>query len=119
MPNTTQNPSSERPEARAFLEQHPQGLDSNKFDRTGKAAAYVEALYRAGAVRVRVDGLLEAGQRATTLVVELPADPAQREALFGMYNTEVAEYGESFGGEETDPDPVTESGQRTLTFWWD
>lgn len=119
MPDTDQETASEQPEARAFLEQHPQGLDSNKFDRAGKAAAYVEALYRTGAVRVRVDGLRDRGQRATGLVVELPGDPAQREALFRMYNTEVAEYGEGFGGEETDPDPVTEGGQRTLTFWWD
>ncbi|MFO0576163.1 MAG: hypothetical protein U1A78_19340 [Polyangia bacterium] len=117
--NTDPKSADPRPEARAFLKQHPQGLDSNKFDRTGKAAAFVEALYQAGAVQVRVDGLREGGQRATTLVAELPEDPAQRAALFGMYNTEVEQYGESFGGEETDPDPVTERGQRTLTFFWD
>lgn len=118
MPTQT-NKLNELPEARGFLKQHPEGLDSNKFDRRGKAAAYVEALYQAGAVQVRVDGLSESGQRATTLVVELPSDPAQRQALFGMYNTEVEEFGEGFGGEQTDPDPVAENGQRTLTFWWD
>jgi hypothetical protein len=99
------------------------------------ALGFVDALYAAGALRVEVhDG---------TLVATLPDDPGARSRLFAMYNSEVDRFGEEFGGEETaghvmtldeasaigHPDAegewvaddlhVTDTGQSTLTFWWD
>jgi len=97
--------------------------------------AFVDALYAAGAPLVEVhDG---------TLVATLPDDPGARSRLFAIYNSEVDRFGEEFGGEETaghamtrdeaigvgHPDAegewvtddlhATDTGQSTLTFWWD
>jgi hypothetical protein len=99
------------------------------------AAGFVDALYAAGALRVEV--------RDHALVATLPAEPEARSRLFAMYNAEVDRCGEEFGGEDSgghemtrdealalgDPNAegewvggdlhATDSGQQTLTFWWD
>lgn len=99
------------------------------------ARAFVDALYGAGATRVAV--------RDNTLVATLPDDAGARARLFAIYNDEVDRFGEEFGGEETaghemtreeaiaighpeaegewvtDELHATDTGQSTLTFWWD
>ena len=104
-------------------------------DHQQDPAGFVERLYAAGAVRVTVsvDG--------SSLVAEVPA--SAREALFAIYNAQVDEYGEEFGGEEppghemtadeaaaigapeavgewvVDDLHITDRGQSHLHFWWD
>lgn len=99
------------------------------------ALAFVDALYAAGASLVEVHD--------STLIATLPDDSGARSRVFAMYNSEVDRFGEEFGGEETaghvmsleeaiaigHPDAegewvaddlhLTDTGQSTLTFWWD
>lgn len=120
-------------EARAFFAAGGQ-LASDGFLQHD-AGAFVEALYAAGAVFVQA--------QESTLVVTLPAAPETRAQLFAIYNQQVDEVGEEFGGEELPghemteeeaaeighPDAVgawvvddlhvSDKGQTTLTFWWD
>ena len=121
-------------EARAWIARgEPLGGDC--FVSHHDAGAFVDALYAAGATRVAV--------RANTLVATMPDDAGARARLFAIYNDEVDRFGEEFGGEETaghamtrdeaiaigHPDAegewvvddfhVADTGQATLTFWWD
>lgn len=78
-----------------------------------------------------------------TLVVTLPDDPGARARLFAIYNAEVDEFDEGFGGEESaghamshdeamaqghpelegewvvDDLHAVDTGQTKLSFWWD
>ncbi len=100
------------------------------------AGDFVEQLYASGAVRVEI---VERG----TLLVTLPDDAVARARLFDIYNAEVDELGEEFGGEEGSGHAMTadearaigapeaegewvlddlhigDTGQRTLRFCWD
>lgn len=121
-------------EARAWIARgEPLGGDC--FVSYHDASAFVDALYAAGALLVEV--------RDNALVAALPSDPEARSRLFAIYNAEVDRFGEEFGGEETaghamtleeaiavgHPDAegewvvddlhATDTGQPTLTFWWD
>ncbi len=99
------------------------------------ASAFVEGLYAAGATRVVV--------REHMLVATLPSDPTLRAAVLAIYDAEVDRFGEELGGEETqghsmtrdeaiavghpeaegewvvDDFHVVDTGQTTITFWWD
>lgn len=121
-------------EARAWIARG-ELLGGDCFASHHDASEYVEALYAAGAPLVEV--------RDGSLVVTLPSDPDARARLFGMYNAEVDRFGEEFGGEETaghemtreeaievghpeaegewvtDDFHATDTGQSSLTFWWD
>jgi hypothetical protein len=94
---------------------------------------FVARLHTAGAVSVLLDG--------DTLVATLPHDPAARARLFAIYNAEVDELGEEFGGEAPAGHEMTaeeaaevgaevgewvvddfharDAGQEHLRFWWD
>lgn len=104
-------------------------------DHQQDPAGFVEKLYAAGAVLVTVTT-----DRAS-LVAELPA--SARDRLFAIYNAQVDQYGEEFGGEEPPghemtadeaaaigaPDAagewvaddlrIADHGQSHLRFWWD
>lgn len=108
-----------RPEARGWLESNgsPAALASNRFGSTREALAFVNRLYRAGAVRVAIDNInddaiemAEGGPYADALHVHLPADPARRRELFAIANPEFAR--EGFAIE-------ADIGQDYLDFWWD
>jgi hypothetical protein len=111
------------------------GMLGDHFCAYRDPVAYVDALYAAGATNVQVE--------RESLIATLPADPEARARLFAIYNREVEEFGEEFGGEEQQghyiteaeaiemgvPDAVGEfvledlraldTGQPTITFWWD
>lgn len=121
-------------EARAYFSAGGQ-LASDGFHAQHAPLVFVDALYAAGATEVRVE--------RSSLVAVLPLDTAARARLFAIYNGQVDEFGEEFGGEETaghemteaeaiaighpeaagewvvDDLHVTDTGQATLTFWWD
>lgn len=96
---------------------------------------FVEALYAAGATLVVV--------KDNTLVATLPESPEARAAVIAMYNAEFDRFDEDFGGEDgrghamtreeaielghpeaegewvVDDFHVEDTGQSTITFWWD
>lgn len=100
-----------------------------------EASSFVDELYGAGATLVEVDD--------HTLVATLPSEAAARARVIAIYNREVDHFGEEFGGEDTPgheitrdeaiamghPEAegewmtedlhVTDTGQETITFWWD
>jgi hypothetical protein len=102
------------------------------------ASAFVDALYAAGASLVEIHRGVD-----DTLVATLPADPEARARVIGIYNSEVDRFGEEFGNEWSpghemtrdeaieigDPGAegqwivddvhITDTGQSTITFWWD
>ena len=99
------------------------------------ATAFVDALYAAGATLVEIHD--------TVMVATLPSDPEARARVISIYNAQVDEFGEEFGGEETpghemsreeaiaighpeaegewvvDDLHITDTGQSTISFWWD
>jgi len=111
-------------------------LKGDGFQAGHDPAAFVDALFAAGAVNVVV-------RDHDSLVVTLPAAADARARLIAIYNHEVERYGEDFGGEEpaghemtleeatergtpelagewvVDTLEVADTGQPTLTFWWD
>ncbi|MEO8845658.1 MAG: hypothetical protein ABI591_04480 [Kofleriaceae bacterium] len=121
-------------DARAWLDRG-ETIGGDSFHARHEPRAFVDALFAAGATAVSV----EARQRL--LVVGLPADATARVRLFAIYNLEVDELGEEFGGEETPGHEMTaeeadllgaevgewivddlhavDSGQTALHFWWD
>lgn len=100
------------------------------------ATAFVDALYAAGATLVEIHD-------TTVMVATLPSDPEARARVIAIYNAQVDEFGEEFGGEETpghemtreeaiaighpeaegewvgDDLHITDTGQSTISFWWD
>lgn len=77
------------------------------------------------------------------LTVVLPTDPEKRSRIFGLFHQEAEQFGQDFGGDDGqyremtraeaevlgDPslegelvyidDPLADTGQTTLMFWWD
>lgn len=110
-------------------------LASDGFHAAHEPLEYVNTLYAAGALTVHV--------QQDCLVVELPHDPVARRELFALYNAEVDRFDQDFGGEQPpgheitaaeaaalgDPSAegewmatelhIADTGQLTLTFWWD
>ncbi len=79
------------PEAREWLRANwsESALATNRFHDTAHALAFVEELYAAGAQEVWVDGLMwllnhDWTPYANTLMVDLPAEPERRHALFEL-----------------------------------
>ncbi len=120
-------------EALSWLNTYPEGLDGNRFDQPGMALAYIQKLYQLGASQVEVELSEPDAQQASTLIVSLPENPEQRQALFNAYRQEAETYGEDFGGEDNwvefsstdngepiwDEEELADNGQTSLTFWWD
>lgn len=99
------------------------------------ASSFVNELYSAGATLVEVND--------DTLVATLPTDAAARARIIGIYNREIDEFGEEFGGEDTQgheiardeaiamghPEAegewvvedfhIVDTGQEKIRFWWD
>jgi hypothetical protein len=124
-------------EARELLSQGAVSFGGDAFVSAHAFADYVEQLYSAGAPRVTV------ARQNTVLVVTLPDDAVGRAKLFAMYNAEVDRFDEDFGAEESpghemthaealamgrpeaegewvvDDLHATDTGQSTLSFWWD
>ena len=105
------------PEAAGWLRQAgiETGLAGNRFDSAEEGAAFVDALYAAGASRVVIasESIQAEGpkwQHADAIRVVLPDDPAKREALFRMLNHEVEK--EGFDLED-------DRGQPVFYMWWD
>jgi len=110
------------PEALEWLRSNANesGLASNRFGPTAEAIKFVEKLYAAGAVHVRVfqDAIrddpetirLEGGSYADSLVVTLPENPAKRQAVSAICEKEIVE--EGF-------DPSESIGDKTVFLWWD
>jgi len=127
--------SAEAVEAREWLAQGRR-FGGDSFQRHD-AREFVDRLYQAGAAHVTI------GAGGDIMIVQLPEEPAARQRLFAIYNTEVDELGEEFGGEDTrghemtleearaigapeavgewvvDDLHVHDSGQTVLRFCWD
>lgn len=136
-------------EARDWFTCHPKAfLAGNRFDNRAGIFSYLNELYRAGAEQVLID--LDEVVRpdteepaASSLTVVLPADPEKRSLIFELFNQEVEQFGQDFGGDDGqfreltleeaealgDPSlegelvysdgPLADTGQQALTFWWD
>lgn len=102
-------------EARRWLSRRRESLlAANRFATTEEALAFVESLYAAGAMAVRVPGdTIESDDdfdHSDTLEVTLPKEPEARRRVFEIANKEAG--GEGF-------DDVADTGQKKLTLWWD
>ena len=75
-----------------------------------QSVAFVEQLFDAGAIEVWAVEIDREDRNTSEVVVELPADPAARDALFAIQRRTA----ESCGFDEHDVD----RGQRFLWFWW-
>jgi hypothetical protein len=90
-------------EAREWLKTNPTScaLAGNRFDSTEEASKFVELLYMTGATKVLVSHILdeewriqeEGGPYADTLIVMLPSDAKQRQALFRIAAKEAEDEG--------------------------
>lgn len=107
------------PEAREWLVSNgqPAALASNRFNSTRDALAFVDALYKAGAIKVVIYNInsdetemVQGGPYADALVVRLPDDPGRRQRLFEIANPEFER--EGFPRE-------VDIGQEALYLWWD
>ena len=109
-----------RYEARSWLREnaHISALAGNRFSSKKEAIDFVESLYSAGATTVYVTNIFdedwrlkeEGGPYADTIIVELPSDLVKRASLIKIMNEEI----ENEGFE-----PVSDTGQKEITLWWD
>jgi hypothetical protein len=107
-------------EAREWLQGNPNrnAFAGNHFRGSEAALTFVERLYAAGAVAVFVTNVFdedwrimqEGGPYADTVIVDLPQDPRQRRAIVDLCNVET---------EYEDGPPFYDSGQASLSLWWD
>jgi hypothetical protein len=102
------------PEALAWLResQNESALASNRFGDTAAAIRFVEELYAAGAARVIIpeESIQDEGDQllyADALVVVLPPERSQREALFRMCD------------QESDADLPAAEDRDTIYLCWD
>jgi hypothetical protein len=89
---------------------------TNRFQGTGNAIKFVEALYAAGAPAVLVQNIQydlgEAGPYSDSMRVELPAAADGRRAVLAVIN--------DIGRPETaDGQPVSDDGEGQVSLWWD
>ena len=136
-------------EAKDWFTRHPKAfLAGNRFDNRVEIFSYLNELYWAGAEQVLID-LDEvvrpdtAEPVAPALTVVLPTNPEKRSRIFELFYREAEQFGQDFGGDDGqyremtraeaeelgDPslegeliyidDPLADTGQKTLTFWWD
>ena len=97
---------------------NPYPLASNRFPTVAEARAFVDELFKLGAVEVYVADpkddearvRAEGGPYADTLVVDLPDGAKQRKALFMRAAEEAARDG--YAAE-------TDIGQKQMVLWWD
>ena len=118
-----ETPYDQAYEALDWLENNdnPAALAGNRFIDTQEAIDFVQALYDAGAQQVVVTSIFDeqwrinadGGPYADTLVVELPADSAQREDILEIYRRECEEYECNFGDVESG---ISEGW---AALWWD
>ena len=114
-------PSHEHgPEALEWLRANPNPspLATNRFSSRDEAVTFVEALYAAGATDVTIANIVMLpndrwAPYADMLLVDLPADHAQRREVF--------ELAETIGRPDDDGDDerLIDSGQSTSRLWWD
>lgn len=121
-------------EARAWIARGGE-LGSDGFANRHNASAFVESLYAAGALLVAIE--------KNMIVATLPSDVDARARVIAIYNREVDEFGEEFGGEEGPGHEMTraeaeaighpeaegewvgedlhisDTGQTRIRFWWD
>ncbi len=96
-------------EARAWLltQTEKQPLAPTRFKSKKLAAAYVDWLYKAGAVKVLVTDIEE--DVASTLMVELPSLPKARQKLFTLCTTESKKLGY---------EPCVDDGSAAMYLSW-
>lgn len=136
-------------EAKDWFTRHPKAfLAGNRFDNRDELFSYLNELYQAGAEQILID--LDEVVRPETaepcgqaLIVVLPTESEKRSLIFELFNQEVEQFGQDFGGDDGqsremtleeaqalgDPSlegelvyidsPLADTGQQTLTFWWD
>ena len=113
-------------EAREWLRNKaaPKGFAPNRFPSKVEAIKFVEELYQLGAARVFVpeDSVRDSpkqrleigGASSDSLVVVLPSDSSEREALLQFYQQEASAEGLA----DDTPEKAIVDGQY-LFFWWD
>jgi hypothetical protein len=106
------------PEALEWLRvnPNPSPLATNRFSSPAEAVAFVEALYAAGATNVVIGNILMLpndrwAPYADMLLVDLPADRAQRCKVFELV--------EKIGRPDGEDEPLIDGGQSTIRLWWD
>jgi hypothetical protein len=112
-------PSHEHgPEALEWLRANPNPspLASNRFSAPEEAVRFVEALYAAGATNVEIGNILMLpndrwAPYADMLLIDLPADHAQRREVFDLVQT-------TRRPDEED-EPLIDCGQLSIRLWWD
>ena len=97
----------------------PALLATNRFASPTEALAFVEQLYTLGAEAVFIAMIDHrkmnfdcAGPHSDTLIVVLPHDGAQRRAILDVVQREAKHY-------DPHSQPVADTGQREIRFWWD
>jgi hypothetical protein len=112
---TPAGPRTRSAEARKWLSRHHESeLAVNRFGTAEEALAFVDELYAAGAVDVRIPG--ETIERdddydhSDTLRVKLPRDAETRRRVLDIANREAQR--EGF-------DEFSDTGQKEITLWWD
>ena len=108
-------------EARPWLaaNKNKQPIASERFKTRAAAKAFIDLLYKNGAVAVKVTDVDdsdetiegEGGPYASTLVVDLPSQAGRRKKLFAMCAAEAARY--------SDYDCTNEPDVTQLTFNWE
>jgi hypothetical protein len=106
------------PEALEWLRANPNPspLATNRFSAPDEAVTFVEALYAAGATNVVIGNILMLpndrwAPYADMLLVDLPADHAQRRDVFDLM--------EKIGRPDDEDEPLIDCGQSTIRLWWD
>jgi hypothetical protein len=106
------------PEALEWLRANPNPslLATNRFSAPDEAVTFVEALYAAGATSVVIGNILMLpndrwAPYADMLLVDLPADHAQRREVFDLVET--------IGRPDDEDEPLIDYGQSTIRLWWD
>ncbi len=98
-------------------------LATNRFGETSNAIKFVEELYEAGAVSVKVIDIYdeperiaaEGGAYASAVIVELPEQIEKREKIKAIYIKEIQTYQMNEGDEES----VENEYEGVISFWWD
>ncbi len=104
-------------EARAWLRKRNVDFATNRFHGSRRdAAAFVDALYAAGARRVVIANIHEdaddpSGKYADSMTIYLPDDTMQRNEIVRIIN--------AVGQPDTEDGPITDTGDSSIGLWWD